>query len=889
MKSSQFLKKICAVVLSVAVVGGSAMAALPAIGVDSSIAVSAAAKSVTDYTYIITPILSPFNEYFFVKTDNPDPTSFRFADKSSVYDKDSTISFDWEDWNEKVTLYADIKYEDEETGRVNGGYIFKSFNTDGGEIVLQSRNETYYSWDATWNDTNVKLTLPTLKDDVDYLIDTYANKSGFFENMDAVQSGFSSICLYDGSYIRGELYKAGSFWGISTSPHKDQTFYIQSPYRRKNSKSLFASVIYPYRYDSLGFPSVMGAVSKRLDSSSSYQWNSSYHYIVDVTHDGETRTYGGQGSGEGQSISEDKIKQYFTFGTNGTKITLENTRRLLEDYAAVEMEDDVPRKDALTWKNLYDTVGSEGTWVRVMDGAYTYLYQKGDGTYYWTDVVGDDGTEIYWSGNLGYVSDTWIDGRYIDSWEEFIKGEKFEDHPTSNIMMKQVKVPLITCEIVYRYNDSANRYEKDYSNIEITENQENVLFRYDTENDIWTAEYDELGNGYCEYNDIVIMTQKGLIDEKYLDMVTLTRDEAKALNVDKNTNSTPDKGFVYDGTVEPGTPYAYVPETGVRLDTTSITLEKGQFGLIIATVLPVNATGTDQSVIWSSSNEKVATVDNGGWITAIGPGTATITAKTSNGKTATCVVTVKSPTVAIKTVTLKMTPYTYDGKEKKPTVTVKDVDDKTVASSNYTVKYIDNTKAGTAKVIVTGKGNYTGTITKTFKINAKSTSKLTTKLSSTSYVYNNKAQTPNVTVKDGKTTLKKGTDYTVTYSKNKAIGTAKVTIKGKGNYTGTITKTFKIVPKTPTLKTVTSPKTKQLKATWTKDKTVTGYQIQYSTSSKFTSGNKTNTISKNSTTSATITKLTKGKTYYVRVRAYKTVSGQKVYGAYSTAKKVKIK
>lgn len=81
---------------------------------------SAKSKSVTDYTYTVTPILSPFNEYFFVKTDNPDPTSFRFADKSSIYykssiyEENSTISLDC-DWNDELYLYADINYENEQT------------------------------------------------------------------------------------------------------------------------------------------------------------------------------------------------------------------------------------------------------------------------------------------------------------------------------------------------------------------------------------------------------------------------------------------------------------------------------------------------------------------------------------------------------------------------------------------------------------------------------------------------------------------------------------------------------------------------------------------------------------------------------------------------------
>ncbi|MGN0521072.1 MAG: fibronectin type III domain-containing protein, partial [Eubacterium sp.] len=70
----------------------------------------------------------------------------------------------------------------------------------------------------------------------------------------------------------------------------------------------------------------------------------------------------------------------------------------------------------------------------------------------------------------------------------------------------------------------------------------------------------------------------------------------------------------------------------------------------------------------------------------------------------------------------------------------------------------------------------------------------------------------------------------------------------------------------------------------------TGYQIQYSTSSKFTSKTtKTVTVSKNKTTSKTISKLKAKKKYYVRVRTYKIVSGKKIYSAWSKAKTVTTK
>lgn len=80
--------------------------------------------------------------------------------------------------------------------------------------------------------------------------------------------------------------------------------------------------------------------------------------------------------------------------------------------------------------------------------------------------------------------------------------------------------------------------------------------------------------------------------------------------------------------------------TSVSLNKTSLTLEIGASETLTATVLPSNA--TDKSVTWTSSSQSVATVANGN-ITAVGSGTATITAKTSNGKTATCTVTVANP------------------------------------------------------------------------------------------------------------------------------------------------------------------------------------------------------------------------------------------------------
>lgn len=155
--------------------------------------------------------------------------------------------------------------------------------------------------------------------------------------------------------------------------------------------------------------------------------------------------------------------------------------------------------------------------------------------------------------------------------------------------------------------------------------------------------------------------------------------------------------------------------------------------------------------------------------------------------------------------------------------------------------------------------------------------------------YTGKAIMPTVTVKKGAITLKCGTDYTVAYKNNTNPGMATITIKGNGNYTGTKSVTFKIIPKKAAVSKLTSTKKAVLKVTWKKDTKATGYQVVIAKNKTFTSGRKTATITKNKTTSKTFTKLTKGKKYYAKVRAYKNISGKKVYGAYSAVKSKTVK
>jgi len=203
---------------------------------------------------------------------------------------------------------------------------------------------------------------------------------------------------------------------------------------------------------------------------------------------------------------------------------------------------------------------------------------------------------------------------------------------------------------------------------------------------------------------------------------------------------------------------------------------------------------------------------------------------------------------------------------------------------SYVTKYKKATTANNGKIYKECKicGYVASKSTVIKKINS-------VKLSGTAYTYNGNIKKPTVTVKnsDGKTISSKY--YTVTYaSGRKNVGKYKVTVKFKGNYSGTKTLYFTINPAKTTVKSLTAG-SKRLTVSITKKSTqVTGYQIQYSTSKKFSSY-KTKTISSYKTTKATLSSLKAKTTYYVRVRTHKTVNGVKYYSGWSTVKYKKTK
>lgn len=212
---------------------------------------------------------------------------------------------------------------------------------------------------------------------------------------------------------------------------------------------------------------------------------------------------------------------------------------------------------------------------------------------------------------------------------------------------------------------------------------------------------------------------------------------------------------------------------------------------------------------------------------------------------------------------------------------------------DYIVSYENNIDVGTAKAVIKGKGDYSGTLTTTFNIvpyDLSSEFEDNVYLKKNKLVYTGSNVEPEVVIDINYPAKVTENDYTIAYpDESNAIGKYTVVVTFKGNYKGTAKLTYEIVPKGTALSKVT-PGRKCFTAKWIKQaKQTTGYQLQYSTSSTFKSGNKSVLITKNSTVSKKVTKLKAKKKYYVRVRTYKTVDGTKIYSDWSAKKSVKTK
>lgn len=366
----------------------------------------------------------------------------------------------------------------------------------------------------------------------------------------------------------------------------------------------------------------------------------------------------------------------------------------------------------------------------------------------------------------------------------------------------------------------------------------------------------------------------------------------------------------------------------ISLNTSDLALITGDSYTLTYTIVPADAVST---VTWTSSNDSVASVSNG-VITAVGEGSAIITAKVSDKISASCNILVSSKPANVAGISISPSDLTLSTSEKSRTLdyTIMPTGAKTSSlhwkSSDSSVVTVDESgkitpvNAGTAEITLTADNGIKGTCHIIVKDPArdlfvsgipsvttckasKNTVLLTWKKynNATSYLvlrrkmgqskFTQIASTPKLTYTDTNISPKTVYYYSIqavsskwgntvksSYAKNFSVKT--------NNLTPTPTPTPISKPKSPAV-TITAGK-KQATLKWKKVSGANGYVIYRATSKsgKYTA---VSTIKKGSTVSYVNKKLTSKKTYYYKVRAYRIENGKKIYSSYSKVKGVKIK
>ena len=648
------------------------------------------ASSDKAYTYEVTPLLAPFNGYVYVKTNNPDPYSFRLVDKSSAYFTDGDEPSAGRGVYHLVeSTFLDAKYENAKTFRVKGGYLFcnRAWDSDGGKLVVQKAVSddparitygdgfTSYPGDmnAGWEDTSTKVSCRALKTYTDYLIDTFTKSSmTFFEKMDAVESGLAGLAVYPRSVLDSSKPVEGRAHPFfATSPYEELSFNDHINIYEGSADGLLLTHVYPFILDSASYPGTMSSVARKLDPTCTVTSYEGAHWLINVSLNGETKVYGSGTPMGNEPIFSKRAKTDYTFdgsdddfGTNGT---LDKLRNRYKEYGEQASADAAELYALISDEAVVKAIGAGG-WVRVAtEGWFGY------GTTYGYIAHGSSDTSYL------IASDAWVDGHYINTHEQLQLNQTFADHPNADIIVR-------------------NQTYTDYSG---TTHTSDLYYRYDSSTDTWSA-----ARYYKNWWSS---------DEEPPAQFVLTRAQAKKIVAHPDAKKLPHKGYIFDGTAKPGTPFANVAATGVSLPKT-FKVVKGHSDTLEPTVSPAKA--TEKRCSWRSSNEKIATVSSDGTITGVKAGKAVITATTlDGGYEAMCTVSVvNSISLAKAAVTgVKKKPYAGEaGVVQKPVVKL---DGRTlVEGTHYTIAYENNVNVGKATMVIRGANGYSGKLTRTFSI-----------------------------------------------------------------------------------------------------------------------------------------------------------------------------
>ena len=479
------------------------------------------------YRYSLTPLLAPFNNYFYLKTDDPDPYDLVFIDRDSVYLTEAVT----EEKIQPVTkAFFDVAYENETMFRVKGGYIcYSSGFSDGGELKMmrnlkkEGNNYSPISLAETDGsvrymermDTGVTISCSKVKSSYQYLIDTYTRADqNLFDNLASVQKGLEEISIYP-LWVVDETKpnQKTPFPYFAASPYPELTpnswveVYERTP---QSSHDSLAMCVYPYVLNSASFPGTLRILAKWLDPTCTVE-RGDMHWEIIVSKGGVSRYFGGSGNGSPATMMKKRFIKSFRFdGTSddqGTHATLTNLQQQLSTYYRIAIQDEKIYTDMLYGDTFNQAIGS-GNWCRIaLEGTegvgYAYYYRK----------VGTNQTEA--------CADTWVDGRYIGKYHVWEAGTNYEQHPKASIILRNQSYVTKNGEPQVR----------------------DIKYDYDPSSGTWKAYYNYVDKG--SYT----------VGEELPERFILTEDQVKALIVDANTDLAPQHGVICDGTQMPGTLY----------------------------------------------------------------------------------------------------------------------------------------------------------------------------------------------------------------------------------------------------------------------------------------------------------------------------------------------
>ena len=479
-------------------------------------------NDVTRYSYEIVPLLEPFNEYFYVKTNNPDVSYVRFEDKNSKYKAGKGAYL-----IPTTRRFFDVKYENKETGRVKGGYIFEmsESGSDGGAYTLQQADRAYkvtysgnvsYSTMPVYTDTPVQVSCKSVESLTDYLINNYTDKSkGLFDNLQSVNSALGRLSVYPKNIVDTSKPDPNRPYPLlAISPYPELSLNEHYSMWQSADEMMFLEYLHPMVLSSVGVPGVMANVAKALQPDCTVS-SGSAHYLVDVTWNGTTKSYGGAGNGNTDPVMSKYIESLFTFdgGANDYAFSssLDKLERKIHQYEKQSTDELQTYRNQLSGDEFEKKIGA-GNWLKVAAEGWGY------GTAY-TYVSAYTGV----GNGVHHMEDVWVDGRYVNKNNCIDLKATYAQHPTSDILVRN----------------------KTFTNASGKTVTQDVLYEYDAQRGGWYAVKSYYGRNWW-YSDSY--------DKLPADM-KLSKEQVANMRVDSNAGKLPETGLIYDGTVAPGTPF----------------------------------------------------------------------------------------------------------------------------------------------------------------------------------------------------------------------------------------------------------------------------------------------------------------------------------------------